>query len=97
MLIYGQIVHVYLVKSLVVLDFRLLETVEFNDYFHAKPYAVHGATQSHVFVLPTDLCDHHVYRLYSQPIPRTNHFADTDVKFIVMKYNIYNIKFYLYL
>ena len=53
MLIYGQIVHVYLVKSLVVLDLRLLETVEFNDHFHAKLYAVHGATQSHVFVLYT--------------------------------------------
>ena len=39
------------------------------------------------FCWSTDLFDHHVYGLYSQPILRTN-FEHINNKFIVLKYNV---------
>ena len=63
LLIFGRIVDVYIIKSRVLLEISVLETIEFNEHFHA--FVVCERNSPNMFVWPFDLCD---YRLYKQPI-----------------------------
>ena len=85
---FAEIKNVYVVDSKVLLEVNILKFVEYNEHFHAFTVLLNEVDAGVCkFCWSTDLFDHHVYGLYSQPILRTN-FEHINNKFIVLKYNV---------
>ena len=83
--IFGRIVNVYIVKSIVLLEIKVHETVEFNEHVHA--FVVREKTDSWVYIWTSNLCDYWMYGLYTKPGLRTDYDV-VDTKLIILKYKI---------
>jgi hypothetical protein len=87
--IFGEIKHCYIVKHHVLLHVDQLNTSGFVDHFHS--FLITNNNNLQLLVWTSDLCDHHVYGLYRQPILLTNSYVNHN-KFIVPKFSFYFLK-----
>ena len=69
LLLFGLIVNVYIIQYQILFQVKILETIEFDDHFHA--FVVNKKVDPDVFVWDSQLYDHHVYGLYTQPVLST--------------------------
>ena len=85
-MVFGCVVDVCILRSRVLLEVKVLETIDFNEHLHT--FAVHKESGCNVLVWSFDLYDNRVYGIYKQPILRTDMNVH-NTKFVVLKYNIY--------
>ena len=83
---FGCVVDVYILRSRVLLEVKVLETIDFNEHLHT--FAVCRENGCNVLVWSFDLYDNRVYGIYKQPILTTD-MNVRNTKFVVLKYNIY--------
>ena len=63
---FGCVVDVYILRSRVLLEVKVLETIDFNEHLHT--FTVRQECGCNVLVWSFDLYDNRVYGIYKQPI-----------------------------
>ena len=82
---FGQIISVYLVHYVVLLEVKVLQVLDFDHHFHA--FCVTQNRSQNLFICASKLQDSNVYGLYSQPLTCISYSMTTN-KYIVLKYSI---------